>query len=490
MEFKLSNILESTVLSEGRKEDAMKKYGASKELVDKLSTSDPSGNNKYLMWMVGQVMGAGEGGQIPLADTVADVVQRFHKQVNRLNKDMAEEAGVSSKVKNNPKDINSYNDINELDKIVKVAENKVTDKEIKKEVDKIYEDENILVMVPITVRASCKYGAGTKWCITGGAEGSYNTHFDNYSKDAVFYFITDKTTDQRSSPKHYKYALQYYHKGKKTWWDAQDISHQSAPPFINTESGRKAMDVVEKYHLKAAGEKLKREIERFILQPSAKNYKTYSSHLSQPQKEEVIKKIISTEGYTIQVLEALVSDLTEEQKNKVLTNLTGLNSSTFNKVKNELNNEQLINVVSKNPIILNNTESTKYLDDKLSDEEKFTLAGKLDRSKVSNTDSKVILTKWAMTPEERAKHGENSTYVFLLDTVDGQSIEKIIKVNSLDPESYKIINGLKLRATMDRGLNMYAIKTERDLLDEWEGKGGNDIPPSVMKSIMEKSVKI
>ena len=57
MKYSLSDILKSTVLTEGRKEDAMNKYGASQELVDALSAGDPSGNNKYLMWMTKQATG-------------------------------------------------------------------------------------------------------------------------------------------------------------------------------------------------------------------------------------------------------------------------------------------------------------------------------------------------------------------------------------------------------------------------------------------------
>jgi hypothetical protein len=491
MKFKLSEILESTVITEGRKEDAMKKYGASKELVDKLSASDPSGNNKYLMWMVGQVMGAGEGDQIPMADAVAVAVERFHKQVNRFNKEMAEESGISEKAKKNPKDINVYKDINELLRITKVAEKKATDKDIKREADKVYEDDNILVLAPLTVRASCKYGSGTKWCITGGQEPSYNSHFDSYSKDAVFYFITNKNISQREDSRDYKYALQYYHNGKRTWWDAQDSSHQTPPSWFDT-LGAKAMDAINTYQKRAAGEKLQREIQKFLLQPTARNYTNYREHLTPEQKKEAISRIITNEGSTVQVLESLVKDLTEKQKNAILHNLTGLTNSTFNKVKDQLNNQQLMNVIKNNPVVLNNAESVKYVDEVLSDDQKYKLAHSLDKSKVSNTDSKVVIRKWSMTEQERAKHNQYSQYVFLLDTNKSEKgkIEKLIKVDSLNPESYKIINGLKLRATMDRSLQMYAIKTEAGLLDEFNNLGGDSIDPSAFDAIMERAVKI
>ena len=36
----------------------------------------------------------------------------------------------------------------------------------KSEYKKIYDDENYLLVVPLTHTASCKYGANTKWCTT------------------------------------------------------------------------------------------------------------------------------------------------------------------------------------------------------------------------------------------------------------------------------------------------------------------------------------
>ena len=35
------------------------------------------------------------------------------------------------------------------------------------EYEKLYEDDNFLLVIPFTHEASCKYGAGTKWCTTG-----------------------------------------------------------------------------------------------------------------------------------------------------------------------------------------------------------------------------------------------------------------------------------------------------------------------------------
>ena len=38
------------------------------------------------------------------------------------------------------------------------------------EYEKLYEDDNFLLVIPLTHDASCKYGSGTKWCTTGRDE--------------------------------------------------------------------------------------------------------------------------------------------------------------------------------------------------------------------------------------------------------------------------------------------------------------------------------
>ena len=50
---KLKLILENVILSEGRLEDVKKRYpNVDPKIIDKFSEGDPSGNNKYLDWMV------------------------------------------------------------------------------------------------------------------------------------------------------------------------------------------------------------------------------------------------------------------------------------------------------------------------------------------------------------------------------------------------------------------------------------------------------
>jgi len=65
----------------------------------------------------------------------------------------------------------------------------------KKQSEKVYEDENLLVVKPLSYEASCFYGAGTRWCTTRKDEP---THFNTYGKTMgrLFYIIFKNKTIQ------------------------------------------------------------------------------------------------------------------------------------------------------------------------------------------------------------------------------------------------------------------------------------------------------
>ena len=100
-----------------------------------------------------------------------------------------------------------------------------------------------------------------------------------------------------------------------------------------------------------------------------------------------------------------------------------------------------------------------------------------------------------MTPEEREKHGETSFYVFLssgdFDTGDRVSfVDSLVKVDPLNPESYRTINMMKLRKQVQAATKMYGIKTNSGLLDEYVGKSAESIPSDIIEVLKEKSVEI
>jgi hypothetical protein len=469
MEISLNQILESTILLEGRKEDAIKKYGEEHErLINALSQADPSGNNKYLNWMVKTALGQNQDESIPTVDLILRVVDDFHKQLARIKN----------------KDINSYKkivDLQDLQAVVDEAKKAEEEKKVAKQAKKVYEDDTAIIYAPFTVQASCKYGAGSKWCIAGksNADG-LNNYFDDYSRhsnfyflinkkmnassnprDYNFYFLINKKMNASSNPRDYKYALQWRFDGsgnrELTWWDAQDNSHSNPPSWV-TDSMMEAITAFDPKHKKI---KLGAQAKAFLDNPNTKDYKKFQDIITPEQKTMVINKIIEAGNLNSNTFATLAKDLTDEQKMNFITNYVKgkVNVSDYKNMKEHLNIEQKMTLVKYNPAILNN-----------------------------NTDSKVLFRKWSMSPEQREQHGKTSFYVFL--SSPGSFVDKLVKVDPLDPESYRTINMMKLRKQVQPDTNMYGIKTEAGFLDEYVGSDSGSIPEDIIELMQEKSTKI
>jgi hypothetical protein len=173
------------ILIEGRVEDLKAKYVDNPNLepveklrekkFDVLVSYDPSGNQKYLEWMIkvmisGYALGVG-------THYVVGLVKEFHEKRQRLPK----------------KDLYQYSGYNELEKALKnLQPSKGEMKKIQKEGShKLYEDDKWLVVVPLTEDGSCYYGQGTKWCTSAKRQNQ----FDNYREDGTLIYIINKSGD-------------------------------------------------------------------------------------------------------------------------------------------------------------------------------------------------------------------------------------------------------------------------------------------------------
>lgn len=157
----LKEIIRKAILPlfEGRVEDAKAKAPDEvRPYIDWISERDPSGNNKYLGWIVKQLIKTYErvGGSqdlYPSALYFIEIIQDFHKFLPYIEN----------------KDINFYNNAIHLKSITDKAkkEGRLNDKQkIKEGRKRIYEDDHILILQILNYEASCKYGRQTKWCIS------------------------------------------------------------------------------------------------------------------------------------------------------------------------------------------------------------------------------------------------------------------------------------------------------------------------------------
>lgn len=116
-------------------------------------------------------------------------------------------------------DIISIGNIIALKTIVSEASNKLKEKEEEKKIDPIYEDNEWYVIKVNSTQASCKYGQGTRWCISATHDNRY-TEYSN--KHWNVYFIIDKNNTQISPT--YKLALlvDMYDPNNIQVWDSED----------------------------------------------------------------------------------------------------------------------------------------------------------------------------------------------------------------------------------------------------------------------------
>lgn len=166
-------------------------------------------------------------------------------------------------------DINQYDGLKELELELKKHENKIRRQvQAIEGANVVYEDDKYTIVTPLTHKASCYYGAGTKWCTS--SEQS-QTHFNNYNSDGKLFYILDKTLP--SSNPFYKVALLQKYDGEQTFYDAPD------QPFtkgwiLGTPELEKLMlavdsymqdnhsDMIKIYSDKAAREKERERLER------------------------------------------------------------------------------------------------------------------------------------------------------------------------------------------------------------------------------------
>jgi hypothetical protein len=175
------------VLSEGRVEDAKAKYPQDTEIVDYFVSQDPSGNNKYLPWMMktyNQIPSAApEGVRQQAKELIPQLIVGFHQNIARIEK----------------KDINQYKSLAELhvvvNPLIKASEEKVVKKEKEeKGVKKYYEDDEWLLLQPLTHESSCKYGANTKWCVASRGDSH---HYKSYTKTGLLVFLIHKKSNHK-----------------------------------------------------------------------------------------------------------------------------------------------------------------------------------------------------------------------------------------------------------------------------------------------------
>jgi hypothetical protein len=213
-------------LVEGKKEDAYKrlfqKFPDYDNTIERILDSDPTGS-RFITWIEKsleekltelQEKSLSQREKIEqtqyLIQLFEEVVGIFSNNVNRITPKILEKLKVGQtwnddkmseedlqRILKSPKDIFSYN-LDQLFVLTTILKKNLSEKSkqktAKKESDVIYDDGRYLVIRPNSHKASCYYGANTKWCTT--AEN--DRYFQDYkSRGSLYYFIDRRNAKEK-----------------------------------------------------------------------------------------------------------------------------------------------------------------------------------------------------------------------------------------------------------------------------------------------------
>ena len=223
-------------------------------LIDCYSKKDPSGNNKYLHWMVDM-----RTRTINDDLSIINNITKFHKMQNNITIDDVNNAYLNNPNRPrvwddsldalllHPKDIKLYTNMlflmSVLNECCKRIENKKIKTNWKEEVDTILDNDDYLVVVPLTHQASIKLGFGTKWCTT---MKDYEGHFKDYTSVGTLYYIIDKLHTDPSHPLH---KLAYYRKFDASTGIVYNAPDQGLLDIVQFMP-KNIIDLINKYHKK------------------------------------------------------------------------------------------------------------------------------------------------------------------------------------------------------------------------------------------------
>ena len=151
-----------------------------------------------------------------LTQHMVEDIKMFQKFVN-LN-----ERGLIDK-----NDVTSYTSIDELKLEISKSESKFIEKEMEKQVHKVLDDEEWLMLRPLTFESSKKYGSDTKWCTTYHDR----TYFDKYTRNGILMYMINKKTGLKvavfKSTKHKENDSEVGRLGEVakefSFWDQKDV---------------------------------------------------------------------------------------------------------------------------------------------------------------------------------------------------------------------------------------------------------------------------
>lgn len=150
-------------------------------------TNEMTGPYKYLRWIVRTYL---------KLDPPAR--RRFASEdVHKIRQSLALYDKFKKKIEAPMNDIGKVDSLATLYSLVEPFEDAKTggeeEREAKEGAEKLFEDDEWLILTPETQEAACYYGKGTRWCTAA----EKNNYFDHYNDQGTIYIIINKETQEK-----------------------------------------------------------------------------------------------------------------------------------------------------------------------------------------------------------------------------------------------------------------------------------------------------
>jgi len=174
-------------------------------VIDMLARVDPTDSYKYTEFLIKELK------QSIKDDGIIDIALNLGIELigndNVVTLNEFEQHVKANRIQN--KDISQYKSFEQIKEQVRIAEEIVRQKELEKQVEKLFEDDKYLVLIPLTKESNQTYGSKTKWCTTM----DYNGYWEKYSENYKFIFVLNKQTGEKIAISKGIYA----NEGVKVW---------------------------------------------------------------------------------------------------------------------------------------------------------------------------------------------------------------------------------------------------------------------------------
>lgn len=257
-----------------------------KTLIDAIGMIDPSGKNTYVDFLMKHVKNMYSSDHIKnshrFKDLKYELMHSYKVEEEKVNKfseidllylipmlqavfntsDVAllnkfnemRELGKLSWV-----DITKLSSFDEMGRVLSMVELREMSQDLKKQVIKHYEDDEWLIVLPLTHLSSKKYGSNTKWCTTSDDF----TYFRRYSSKGLLIYTMNKKDGHKIAT---YYSLQV-NEPELSFWDPSDRRIDSMESNLPTEIIKEIKSVIKNYKKTnfdfLVGDELKKEMEYY-----------------------------------------------------------------------------------------------------------------------------------------------------------------------------------------------------------------------------------